>query len=180
MNHVHYSSESGEWLTPQVIIDKVLEVFSAEIDLDPAAEDITHARDLFFNVPAIEHYSKELNGLAQPWNGRVYLNPPYGKVIIVWVEKMIAEYENGNMTEGIALLPARTDTKWFHLLNRFPRCFIRGRLRFSGHENGAPFPSMVVYFGEDQERFAEAFEEIGAIFVHDTSKVCLDPMFVIV
>jgi len=67
--------------------------------------------------------------------------------------------------EAIALVPARTDTVWFRRMAGCPRMFIWGRLRFSGQENSAPFPSMLVYFGQDLERFKMIFADIGDVYV---------------
>lgn len=152
---VHFSSRSGEWLTPQDIIDRVVCLFGT-IDLDPCSNDSELP-----NVPARRHFTREHDGLSHPWHGRVYMNPPYGRQISEWVSHLVREYRAGRVTEAIALVPARTDTAWFREFKEFPRCFIHGRLRFSAHENRAPFPSMVVYLGENTRRFAHVFGDIG-------------------
>lgn len=82
------------------------------------------------------------------WGGsRVFCNPPYGREIGEWVRKC---YEEGHKegTIVVMLIPARTDTRYFHdyILNRAEVRFVRGRLRFGDAETGAPFPSMVVIF----------------------------------
>lgn len=151
---VHHSSETQEWYTPQHIIDAVLDVLGG-IDLDPCSNPGEPA------VPAGHHHTYLDNGLAQTWSGRVYMNPPYGRGIGDWTEKLREAYEAGDVTEAVALLPARTDTAWMHDLREHPRCFIRGRISFSGHENAAPFPSCAVYFGERADAFARAFGELG-------------------
>lgn len=156
---VHYSSENDKWNTPPKIITRTLLVLG-EIDLDPCSNDKQHP-----NVPARHYFTVEDNGLEQGWFGNVYMNPPYGDEIGAWVDKLIQEYENDNVDEAIALVPARTDTRWFRQLKPFARCFIWGRLKFSDADNSAPFPSMVVYLGTDLKRFAEAFQDIGDIYV---------------
>ena len=133
----HFSSATAEWYTPPEIIDLVLDVLG-EIDLDPASNTGKP------NVPARRHYTKEDDGLSQPWAGRVFLNPPYGKGIAKWTERLCDEYEQGAVTAAIALLPARTDTAWFQGLAKYPRCFLQGRLKFVGAKSSAPFPSMLV------------------------------------
>ena len=89
------------------------------------------------------------------------MNPPYGREIEKWVRKLVAEYDAGHVTEGIALLPARTDTVWFQLLRSRPVCLVRGRLKFSDCPTAAPFPSALVYFGTRAEEFRRAFADIG-------------------
>ncbi|MBU0494365.1 MAG: helix-turn-helix domain-containing protein [Chloroflexi bacterium] len=154
---VHFSSASAEWLTPPHIIARVVQVLGA-IDLDPCSNDGEP------NIPAIQHFTAADDGLAQEWIGRVYMNPVYGRAIGQWVEKLVSEHAAGRVPQGLALLPARTDTAWFRLLVDYPLCFLHGRLNFSGHENGAPFPSVVVGLGCDLVAFLDAFEDLGAVF----------------
>ena len=152
---VHYTSDSPEWYTPRAIIDATLAVLGA-IDLDPCS----NSREAP-NVPAARHLVAIDNGLACEWKGRVYMNPPYGDEISQWTEKLRAEHENRNVSEAVALVPSRTDTRWFRDLREYPRCFIAGRLKFSESPNSAPFPSAVFYMGLRAERFAAAFASIG-------------------
>ena len=130
------------------------------VDTDPCSnshEDPT--------VPAATHYTIEDDGLTQEWKGRVYMNPPYGREIVDWVSYLVEQYQNGNTTEAIALVPSRTDTAWFRLLRDYPHCFIWGRLNFSDNGNAAPFPSMAVYLGDNPDKFISAFKDIGDIYV---------------
>jgi hypothetical protein len=151
------SSESPEWYTPQHIIDLTLDLFDG-IDLDPCSN--SHKVP---NVPARIHYTKEDNGLVQTWHGKVYMNPPYGDEISDWTEKLVESYEQGEIEEAIALLPGRIDTQWFQPLYEYLICNIRGRLRFVGSENSAPFPSVIVYLGEREREFINIFRELGPI-----------------
>ena len=130
-----------------------------QIDLDPCADDNKL-------ILALHHYTILDNGLEQSWYGKVYMNPPYGRQIESWVWKLKYEYEvNKNTAEAIALLPARVDTSWWRLLANYPVCFISGRLRFSGHNNSAPFPSAVVYLGSNVEKFVEVFGKLGKCYI---------------
>lgn len=129
---VHFSSASEEWTTPPDVIAAVVEVLG-EIDLDPASDP---AR----SVPARRHFTLEDNGLAQPWPGRVFLNPPYGHMLPDWVEAFASRHETAELSESLLLVPSRTDTGWFDRLRNYPRCLIAGRLKFGGHDSGAPFP----------------------------------------
>ena len=92
------------------------------------------------------------------------MNPPYGRQIALWTEYLVKEYKSGRVIEALALLPARTDTEWFKGLREYPICFINGRLRFSNANNTAPFPSMLVYLGEDVNMFKKVFSSVGGIF----------------
>lgn len=98
--------------------------------------------------------TKEMDGLKQYWLGTCWMNPPYGRQIGKWVEKAYVESLCGNTV--VCLLPARTDTRWFHSYiwdaeaNK-PRegvelRFIKGRLKFGGSKNSAPFPSLIAIF----------------------------------
>ncbi len=133
-----FSSASENWATPQSFFNHLNAEFN--FDLDPCADDTNHKCDLYF--------TKEQDGLAQNWGGHcVFCNPPYGREVGKWVEKGFrTNREYGNTV--VMLLPARTDTKWFHefIYHKADVRFVRGRLKFGNSNNPAPFPSMVVVF----------------------------------
>lgn len=125
--------ESDKWATPQDFFDALDSEFG--FTLDPAS---THE-----NAKCKRHYTVEEDGLSQDWSGeRVFVNPPYGRTIGLWVRKCAT----GGGAITVALLPARTDTRWWHdfIQGKAEVRFIRGRLKFGGHKNSAPFPSVVV------------------------------------
>lgn len=153
--NVHFSSGTPEWYTPADIIERVVQVLGA-IDLDPCSDGK--------NVPAKKHFTETDDGLAQSWQGRVYMNPPYGQGIAKWISKLIESYESRAVMAAVALVPARPDTDWFECFDAYLRCFVHGRLKFSAHENSAPFPSMVVYLGPNEGDFIERFSELGGIY----------------
>jgi hypothetical protein len=161
------SSESPEWYTPPRIVERVVAALG-EIDLDPS----WHPQS---PVQARAIYTANDDGLAQRWAGRVYLNPPYGREIDAWVGKLVAEYNEGAVTEAIALLPARVDTEWFRRLDPFPRCFVYGRLTFANAENPAPFPSAVVYLGSNIAHFVEVFGQVGSVFARFDGEAAIKP-----
>ena len=135
--NVHFSSKTEEWATPQDTFNELNKEFN--FDLDPCATDNNHKCD--------KYYTKEDNGLSQSWdNYRVFCNPPYGRVIKDWVKK--ASNARGGVV--VMLIPARTDTKYFHeyIYNKknIEIRFIKGRLKFGDATNSAPFPSMIVIF----------------------------------
>lgn len=155
---VHYLSESAEWYTPAHVLQAVTAVLG-HIDLDPCSNC-----DQNPVVPAAKHYTKRDDGLGRAWRGRVYMNPPYGSAIADWTTKLRMEYEAKHVSAAIALVPARTDTRWFRELSDYPRCFIHGRLCF-GNSSSAPFPSAAFYLGVHVDRFAAAFAHLGDTFV---------------
>jgi DNA N-6-adenine-methyltransferase Dam len=157
------SSDSPEWYTPGHIIDRVVAVFD-HIDLDPCS----HA-DAQRDLGARHYYTEAEDGLAQPWHGNVYMNPPYGDAIVPWIPRMVDAYTSGEISAAIALLPGRTDTAWFQPLFSYPICFVRGRLKFSNAKFPAPFPSVIVYLGADTRSFRDWFHDIGPIMLPDGS-----------
>jgi len=136
LNPVLFSSERGDWETPQNIFNALNDEFQFTLD---AAADINNKKCASF-------FDKESDGLKQDWSGVVWLNPPYGKGVEDWICKAIRETLNGVTT--VMLLPARTSNDWFHryIYNRYEIRFLRGRLRFVGAESSAPFASMIVIF----------------------------------
>ena len=158
---IHYSSKQVDHRTPHRILDAVVKTLG-RIDLDPCSNPgIPH-------VPCKTRYTEFYNGLIQTWSGRVFMNPPYKRYVInKWVDKLVESYESGEVGEAIALVPARTDTKWFRMFGDFPICFVHGRLRFvnPGNDNNpAPFPSAIVYMGNRVDEFYHCFTEIGSIW----------------
>lgn len=138
MNKALLSSKTVEWETPQDFFDRLNAEFCFSIDV-AANED---------NHKCPRYYTKEQDGLAQSWAGEtVWCNPPYGREIGKWVEKAYRESRDGGATV-VMLIPARTDTRWFHnwIYNQMEVRFLRGRLKFGGSKDNAPFPSMVVVF----------------------------------
>lgn len=100
------------------------------------------------NAKCKRFFTPEMDGLKQEWTGVCWCNPPYGRQIGKWVEKAVKSFAT-----VVMLLPARTDTKWFHdwCLPYGKIEFLRGRLKFGGCDNSAPFPSMIVIFEADKE-----------------------------
>jgi hypothetical protein len=156
---VHFSSATAEHYTPAHVIAVVVACLGG-IDLDPCSN--SHEDPA---VPAAGVFTIADDGLRQAWHGRVYMNPPYGGAITAWVEKLADEYEAGRVTEAIALVPARTDTRWWRRMGAHPVCFVWGRLRFSGASAGAPFPSALVYLGPRPAAFAAACGALGRVYV---------------
>ena len=133
-----FSSATDEWATPLDFYNTLNNEFN--FNLDPCATDDNHK--------CAKYFTKADNGLLQSWGGyKVFCNPPYGRAIGAWVEKAYNEAQKKD-TLIVMLLPARVDTKWFHnfIYHKAEIRFIKGRLKFGGCKNAAPFPSMVVIF----------------------------------
>ncbi|MFD2254344.1 DNA N-6-adenine-methyltransferase [Lactococcus formosensis subsp. bovis] len=133
-----FSSKTDLWATPQDFFDKLNDEF--HFTLDPCS---THE-----NAKCYKHFTVEENGLLQDWGGEiVFCNPPYGRKIKDWVEKSYEESQKEN-TIVVMLIPARTDTIYFHeyIYHKAEIRFIKGRLKFGDAKNAAPFPSMIVIF----------------------------------
>ena len=133
-----FTSKTPEWETPQDLFDELNEKYNFQLDVCANMH----------NTKCKKYYTKEQDGLKQDWRKDCrdwkWMNPPYGREISKWVEKAAKE------RYVVALLPARTDTRWFHnyIYNK-PKTeirFIKGRLKFGGAKNSAPFPSMIVIF----------------------------------
>ncbi len=135
---VMYSSQTDDWATPAEFFEELDREF--RFNLDPCASEQNHKCERYF--------TKEQNGLLQDGGGsRVFCNPPYGRVIGDWVRKAYEEGHKEN-TLVVMLIPARTDTQYFHnyIKHRAEVRFVEGRLKFGEAKQGAPFPSMVVVF----------------------------------
>jgi phage N-6-adenine-methyltransferase len=140
------STGNGEWETPEDFFQAVNKIYN--FNLDPAATDLNAKCDLYF--------TKEQDGLNQSWQDkRVWINPPYGRgVVDPWVKRAYYSVMEWNEAEfAVMLLPARTDTNWFHgyiydaFLNKNADIrFIKGRVNFVGGKSGSTFPSMLVLF----------------------------------
>lgn len=132
---VHFSSATEMWATPQDFFDKYNEKFAFKTDVCASPE----------NAKCANFYTEQINGLAQQWTGSCWMNPPYGRAIKEWMRKAYESSLDGATV--VCLVPARTDTAWWHdYAVKGDIEFIRGRLRFGGHKNSAPFPSAVVVF----------------------------------
>lgn len=139
MKTIMFSSKTDDWATPQDFFDKLDAEFLFTLDACADAK----------NHKCQRYYTKEENGLLQGWNGeRVFCNPPYGREIGKWIEKAFKEVYTDRCQLCVMLLPARTDTKWFHrwIYHKAEIRFVPGRIKFGGSKNSAPFPSMVVVF----------------------------------
>ena len=135
MDSVHFTSNTDSWETPQNFFDKYNKIFNFTLDVCASHE----------NKKCDQYFTPEIDGLKQDWKGNCWMNPPYGRKIKVWIKKAYESSLNGATV--VCLLPARTDTSWWHdYCMKGHITFIRGRLRFGGSKDNAPFPNAIVIF----------------------------------
>lgn len=133
--NVHFSSATDMWATPQAFFDKLNAEYGFTLDACASHE----------NAKCQFYFTKEVNGLSRKWSGVVWMNPPYGREIGDWMRKAYESSLSGATV--VCLVPARTDTKWWHdYAMKGEIDFIRGRLKFGNAKSNAPFPSAVVVF----------------------------------
>lgn len=166
------NSQDNEWYTPHRYIDAARIVMGG-IDLDPASCEIANQI-----VRADRYYSKEDNGLAREWYGKVWLNPPYGRThnksnIGLFTNRLIHEYRAGHVEQAILLSTPRPDTPWFPDLWDYPICFCEHGIAFyrrtgkgmevDNRHTGHFFGTIFVYMGENEQRFIEIFSKFGHV-----------------
>lgn len=132
---VHFSSKSVVWETPMDFFDKYNRIFKFETDVCALPD----------NAKCSNFFTPEQDGLKQQWSGVCWMNPPYGREISAWMKKAYESSLSGATV--VCLVPARTDTRWWHdYAMKGEIEFIKGRLKFGGNKNSAPFPNAVVIF----------------------------------
>ena len=149
-----FSSKSNDWGTPQNFYDKLDNSFGP-FTLDPCSDGQNNKTDNYF--------TKEQNGLSQDWSGnKVFMNPPYGRAIKDWLKKAYEEGQKPNTTV-VCLIPARTDTKYWHdyVMKAQAVYFVKGRLKFGDSNNSAPFPSAVIVFTSALSPFGTIMGAMG-------------------
>ena len=131
MNDVLFSHKTDLWETPQDFFDRLNDEFHFNLDVCALPD----------NAKCERYFTPDMDGLKQKWTGTVWCNPPYGRQIA----KLVKKAAESDCTV-VMLIPARTDTGWFHdyIYGKTEIRFLRGRLKFGGAKWAAPFPSMVV------------------------------------
>jgi len=130
-----FTSQTDEWETPQWLFDKLNKEFNFSVDVCADQE----------NAKCNKYFDKTTDGLTQEWTGICWMNPPYGRQIGKWIKKAYESSLRGATV--VCLLPARTDTSWWHdYCMKGEIRFLRGRLKFGDSKNSAPFPSAIVIF----------------------------------
>jgi phage N-6-adenine-methyltransferase len=161
--HVAHNAGENEWYTPPNYIARARELMGA-IDLDPASSDKAQE-----SVGAVCYFTKDLDGLAHEWRGRVWMNPPYASGLVEpFTAKLADSYRTGAVAEALALVNNATETTWFQYMSGAASAilFARGRVRFLDPEGrpGAPLQGQaLLYFGPNLEGFAASFGDLGFV-----------------
>ncbi len=160
-------STSNEWYTPGRFVEAAREVMGG-IDLDPASCEYANR-----TVRAAVFYTQADDGYAQPWTGRVWMNPPYGREEgesdgnqARWTRRLVDEYRAGNVSQAVMLVNAVPGNLWFTPLKDFPICFPDGRIRFYNEETEAGQPThsnALVYLGRNVAAFVRVFSQFGRV-----------------
>ena len=156
------SSVRGDWNTPGCVLERVRRV--APIDLDPCSNAAS-----IVNAAVEWHLERDGDSLRRDWMCTpgllIYVNPPYGRDIGTWVARCAGTAIGIGPSAVVALIPARTDTAWWHryATTADAICFWRGRLTFLGAAQGAPVPSAVAYWGPCRATFRREFCDAGWI-----------------
>lgn len=163
VNHhrVPMTSNSDEWYTPPPYLEAARLVMG-DIDVDPASSELANR-----TVRAKTYFTKEQDGLCFPWPGRVWLNPPYGKLTADFVARLVESFRSGVTAEAIALVNSyATETGWFRPLWDYTLCFSDHRIHFAS--GGQPFSRptsgrIFAYLGPKKAKFACVFRQFGPV-----------------
>lgn len=159
----HISQGNNDWYTPVEYIEAARAVMGG-IDLDPASSEIAQEA-----IKAANYFTAKTNGLDKPWNGRVWLNPPFSMPLIEqFVDKLLEEWAAGRVSQATVVTNNATDTGWFHALLAQSKlaCLTKGRVKFYSSSSDIMTPrqgQVFFYFGDQTEQFAQTFANFGAV-----------------
>lgn len=124
-----------DWETPQALFDRLNSEFNFQTDV--CANETNHK--------CARYFSPAQDGLKQEWSGMCWMNPPYGRRIVPWIEKAYQSACSGHATV-VCLIPVRSDNEWWKYVLQSELRFIRGRITFVGAESGMMVPSAIAVF----------------------------------
>jgi ParB family chromosome partitioning protein len=151
------ASDSNEWYTPAPYIEAARRVLGG-FDLDPASSAEANAV-----IQAARYFTEADDGRTQEWKGRIWLNPPYGRIAGSFIARLADQYDAGNVTAAITLLASSsTSTTWFRPLADAALCFTDHRINFNGVK-GNTTGSIFAYLGPDRETFKAEFGQFGMV-----------------
>lgn len=168
--HISQNSGNNEWYTPVAFVEAARSVLGA-IDLDPASSEQANTV-----VKAARFFTRDEDGLVQPWDGRVWMNPPYAQPLIAkFCEKLADSVRAGTVSAAVVLVNNATETAWFTTLVTVASalCFPEGRIRFlPGNDKAVTADlvstplqgSAVIYVGRAVDRFRECFRPFGEVW----------------
>lgn len=157
------SSKRMDWQTPDNVLELVRKIAPVALDPCTTADNPCGASKFLHQEGLFVHW--EPLTPADPFAGLVYVNPPYGRELKHWIEKCCNEGSLG--CHIILLVPSRTDTAWYDraISSANAVCDWRGRLRFKGSKDSAPFPSVLFYWGPSPHLFCHVFQDHGRVRV---------------
>jgi phage N-6-adenine-methyltransferase len=162
--HVSHNSGENEWYTPKQFIEAA-RLAMGSIDTDPASSDVANE-----TVRAKKYYTAEQDGRDKKWSGNVWMNPPYSQPLISeFIDAFAQKYNAGEFQQACVLVNNAKETNWYQALLIYASavCFIKGRVKFidkQGNASGAPLQGQtVLYFGNREKSFIDAFSEFGIV-----------------
>lgn len=159
---INQDSGNFEWYTPLEIVYMAAEVMGG-INLDPFSSEVANE-----DIMAHSFYHKDNNGLTHDWHGNVWMNHPFSREMNKkCIEKLVSEYEIGNMSQACCITFAATSEAWFRPLLKYKQCFIHGRTNYylpdGTKKKGVTKGSVVTYLGNNEEKFIKVFSKIGTV-----------------
>ena len=159
---INQTSGNVVYYTPQIILEAARKTLG-EFDLDPASSEQANKF-----VRAKKFYTKEDNGLSRSWFGRIWMNHPFSRTEnALWINKLVNDYDQGNIKEACCITYACTSEKWFRPLFHYIQCFLSPRTNYllpdGSVYKGVTKGSVVTYLGINRQAFADNFCELGAI-----------------
>lgn len=162
---INQTSGKQNWWTPVEIIEAARRAMKG-ITLDPASSAGANKR-----VRAICYFTPLDSALECPWHGNIFMNHPFGRrENPLWINKLISEFERGNVSQACCITFAATSETWFQPLYNYPLCFLSPRTEYfdpatGTTARGVPKGSVVAALGIDPDRFSDAFCDMGRVLV---------------
>jgi phage N-6-adenine-methyltransferase len=158
-----FSSNDVTWETPWELFLKLHGEFNFNLDVCALPQ----------TAKCVNYFTPDIDGLSQDWIGTCWMNPPYGREISIWLKKAYEESLKGSTV--VCLIPARTDTKYWHeyCMKAAEIRFIKGRIKFGNSRNSAPFPSAIVIFKNNNNLSVRAYDPsiIHAMVIYNPATI---------